>query len=63
MERERGNGAHVGGIAHMLYVTSELTAEPARNDGRRAGGGLLGRREGPRPGSKGGCRLPWVFLG
>lgn len=46
-----------------FYVTSELTAAPARNDGRRAGGGLLGRREGPRPSSEGGCRRPWVLLG
>lgn len=28
-------------IAQMPYVKGELTAESARNDGRRAGGGLL----------------------
>lgn len=29
----------VGGTAHMPYVTSELTAAPARRDGRGVGGG------------------------
>lgn len=33
-------------IAHMPYVMSELTAASARNDGRRAGGGLLGNECG-----------------
>lgn len=44
-----------GGIAHMPYVTSELTAAPARDDGRRAGGGLWGEG-GPGARSGGGCR-------
>ncbi|XP_032350860.1 uncharacterized protein LOC116668219 [Camelus ferus] len=69
--RRRGNGAPVGGahcpqeIAQTPYVRSELTAEPARNDDRRAGGGRLGEPIYEERGAQGLCKegavgWPWA---
>lgn len=48
----------VGGTAHMPYVTSELTAAPARRDGRGVGGGPPEGGGGPGPTVEGAAASP-----